>query len=176
MSTRSNLISRDILDIMMYVRHTKIFGTVEERFWPRVDKRAENECWSWLAGTGAEGYGQLRVDGKSKPAHRVSYELNIGEIPDGWVVDHTCHNDTDCVSACQHRKCVNPAHLEAVTTAENKRRGNSSNSVNARKTHCKHGHEFTEDNTYRPEGKNSRQCKTCMYLSNKRRRARLRNG
>src|SRR5450755_3951408 len=77
--------------------------TAEERFWARVDKQTDG-CWVW---TGAlrTGYGTLSVSGKNVPAHRFSYELLVGIIPDGLQIDHLCRN----------RACVNPEHLEPVT-------------------------------------------------------------
>ena len=60
--------------------------------------------------------------------------------------------------------CVNPAHLEAVTHRENVLRGAGVSAIQARKTHCKHGHEFTPENTMKvrtPSGNGGRRCRTC---------------
>jgi hypothetical protein len=76
------------------------------RFWSKVDK--SGECWIWTAGKFAGGYG-CYWDGKSRKAHRVSYEEHFGPIPEGMQIDHTCHN------TC----CVNPAHLRTVTGKQN---------------------------------------------------------
>ena len=106
-----------------------------ERFWKRVDIRNENECWNWLGAT-VDGYGIVSYKGKSRKAHRVSYELEHGTEPVN-VVDHLCKN----------RLCVNPKHLEDVTKKENNLRGDSFSGKFARRTHCGEGHPFDESNT-----------------------------
>ena len=142
---------------------------LEERFWARVEKRGATECWPWSGAPNAYGYGVIgrgrRGDGKS-PAHRVAYELSIGPIPDGAQVDHTCHNDTGCLGGyeCQHRRCCNPAHLEAVTQQTNISRGNAGIHQTF-KTHCPQGHEYTPENTFRNNG--GRGCKVCRLAWNR---------
>lgn len=80
------------------------------RFWKYVDKRSENECWEWKASLMVRGnYGQIRHNLKTLKAHRVSYEINIGKIPNGKIVCHKCGNS----------KCCNPLHLYAGTAKEN---------------------------------------------------------
>lgn len=80
-------------------------------FWERVE-RAE-ECWPWTMARQDSGYGRARLPGyPTMPAHRVAYMLANGPIPDGYHIDHLCRNPP----------CCNPAHLEAVTPAENHRR------------------------------------------------------
>lgn len=86
-----------------------------ERFWEKVDRRGPADCWLWTATrTAKDGHGRFYpITGKGVLAHRFAYELLVGPIPDGLVIDHLC----------RVRLCVNPAHLEPVTAEENTRRG-----------------------------------------------------
>lgn len=111
-----------------------------------------DKCWVWpkeVKRTG-KGYTMFSADGKHVWGHRFSYEEFVGPIPEGLVVDHLCRT----------RDCVNPLHLEPVTVGENVRRGKLGNV-----THCKHGHEYTEDNTYRDK-RGHRYCRECQRLRN----------
>lgn len=80
----------------------------ETRFWSKVRRGAEDECWEWLASKDGYGYGQIWTNGTMAKAHRVAWELTHGKIPDGLVVRHKCRG-----------KCVNPNHMELGTYAEN---------------------------------------------------------
>ena len=106
---------------------TRIIGDREARFHAHVDRTTDDGCWRWNASITPNGYGQFFDDGRLVAAHRVALELATGEpVPDDLDVDHTCHNGvTSCPGgpSCLHRRCCNPAHLEAVTHAENVRRG-----------------------------------------------------
>lgn len=85
--------------------------TMEDRFWSKVHRKTDDECWEWLAGRNSAGYGKFRVGGASGRmtyAHRVAWELTHGKIPDGLIVRHKCRG-----------KCVNPNHLELGTHADN---------------------------------------------------------
>ena len=77
----------------------------EERFWFRVDRREDDECWYWLGST-SDGYGHLGVrqangKWKGRTTHQLSWEIHYGPIPKPLYVLHLCH----------HRSCVNPEHL-----------------------------------------------------------------
>jgi len=131
--------------------------TVEDRFWSKV-KKLDNSCWQWTDSLDAYGYGAFRINGrkgKTVKAHRFSYELLIGEFPEGLDTDHLCRN----------RWCVNPYHLEPVTNKENHQRGNHYNSgaIQRARTHCPQGHPFDEENTYHhySGGRWHRSCKQC---------------
>lgn len=111
-----------------------------------------------------DGYGSFWWRGKSHAAHRVAYQLQVGDIPDGMEIDHLCRT----------RHCVNPLHMEAVTHLENCRRAVS---ANRKKTHCPRGHEYTPENTMlapHPEGHISRKCRKCHNARNRLGRRRLR--
>lgn len=133
---------------------------VVERFWAKVDKT--EGCWNWT-GVLLRGYGQFAYRRRMVLAHRFAYELLVGPIPDGLVIDHLCRNP----------RCVNPAHLEPVTPRENVLRGVGPSAVHAVKTHCIHGHPFDEANTYirTRNGTKIRDCRAC----NRERQARLRD-
>lgn len=145
--------------------------TPTERFWSHVEVRGPDECWPWTASLHV-GYGHLLVERAKVLVHRFSYEIHVGRIPDGLMIDHVCHNRSlDCPGGpcCPHRRCVNPAHLDVVTSAENTRR---SPLWRCLRTHCKHGHPFDVANTYiTTDGR--RQCKACSRERTKVRRMRI---
>lgn len=123
--------------------------TTPERFWSKVDTSDRDGCWLWEANLSVGGYGQFHDDGQVY-AHRWAYGHLVGPIPDGLEIDHLC----------RVRRCVNPSHLEPVTTRENGLRGEGIAAVNARKRECVNGHPYDEANTgWRRDG--ARWCRAC---------------
>ncbi len=123
----------------------------EETFWSRVNKNGPNGCWLWESYVGSNGYGKFTTTYWSRGAHRVAYELSIGPIPEGLQIDHLC----------RIRHCVNPAHMETVTSRENTMRGEGPSAIAARKTHCPKDHPYDAQNTGYRRGGRSRVCKEC---------------
>jgi len=116
-------------------------------FWRKVNKT--DTCWLWQGYINSEGYGEYRSKVlRTRLAHRIAYALDgDGTVPD-MPLDHLCRN----------RHCVNPDHLEPVSVKVNTRRSNVGLQQSMR-THCPHGHEYTEENTLTYGGK--RRCRTC---------------
>lgn len=152
-----------------HYKHWRLYGdplmvppvpTPEERFWSKVDKAGpdgfhsqtgENlgACWLWtgaLNSQNGQGYGVAWAVGRLVVAHRCSYEMLTGPIPEGLQIDHLC----------RVRTCVNPDHLEPVTKRENGRRGLGG----VLKTHCPAGHEYSPENTF-VDHQGHRFCRAC---------------
>ena len=130
-----------------------------QRIWAQVVQDGSG-CWTFTGGLTGGGYGQVRADDRGQGTHRVMFEAVMGPVPAELDLDHLCRN----------RACCNPAHLEPVTTRVNLLRGTGFSARNAVKTHCIHGHEFTEANTMRE--KYGRKCRTCHNAHEAARRAR----
>ncbi len=114
-----------------------------ERFWARVAVGDPDACWPWIGVGFSKGYGRFENQG----AHRMAYELAVGPIPEGLEIDHVCHSqDLTCAGGdtCPHRRCVNPAHLEAVTHRQNVLRGRGLAARNFLIEACPRGHAYDE--------------------------------
>lgn len=121
-----------------WVQHISKQGEKWEVLQRHIIPVTESGCWLWESSENPQGYGQLTFKKQHYSAHCFSYELYRGAIPEGMTLDHLC----------RVRCCVNPDHLEVVTNKVNILRGIGVTARNSRKTHCKHGHEFTPENTY----------------------------
>jgi len=144
-----------------------VLPTVAERFWAKVNKSGPipefnpslGNCWDWTASCNESrgGYGQFDLDRRTRKAHAVSWELSVGPIPDGLIMDHLCRRHV----------CVNPSHLEPVTDGENFHRGMHLNAIAIRTGVCRWGHEQTPENTVvfpsHPEG----MCLPCIERRNR---------
>lgn len=136
--------------------HAASSPPVAERFWAKVQKT--ESCWLWTATRTQNGYGQFGLQGQMAYAHRVAWELTCGPIPEGLQIDHLC----------RVRNCVNPGHLEPVTSRVNTLRGKAFQAT------CKRGHPFDEANTRSYRG--GRICRECHRASEAGRRQIARQG
>lgn len=112
-----------------------------------IDVRGPDDCWPWLGGKTATGYGAPgSLPGLPRTtAHRAVYLVFVGPVPDGHEVDHLCHDPAQCTlgDACPHRACCNPQHLDAVPARVNTMRSNGVGALNALKTTCPRGHRYS---------------------------------
>lgn len=148
-------------------------GNPVARFWEKVDKRGPDDCWPWLGYVEPSGYGHFQATYQGvrfTKSHRFGYHIASGPVPEGLDLDHVCHTrDEECRAGddCPHRRCCNPAHLEPVTERVNILRSTTGSAVNARKTHCIHGHPFAGDNL-RITKQGTRLCMECRRARGRR--------
>jgi len=126
--------------------------TMKQRILKRIEIDS-NQCWNWTSYLMKNGYGVIGIKinriKSSWLAHRISYLCFIGDIPEGYTLDHLCRN----------RGCVNPKHLEPTTLQENHKRGENPQTINSRKTHCIRGHSL--ENAYIEKQNGKRHCNVC---------------
>ena len=122
-----------------------------EEFWNQVSK--SGECWLWTGALHQHGYGLVRRRKNGRQyrarAHRLAWEFVRGSVPEGLVLHHTC----------QERRCVNPAHLEAVTPYEHRQIH--------RMIECANGHPMVPENIYVRPDCGTETCLTCRRISNR---------
>ena len=113
-------------------------------------KAMESTCLVWVGATNNLGYGIVHIDGRRELAHRIAYEAAFGPIPDGLVIDHKC----------RVRCCIKPEHLEAVTQAENIRRGRSAAAL-AVGDECQNSHRITDESLLYRRTNGKTECMAC---------------
>lgn len=120
----------------------------------------DDGCWEYNWARDANGYGRIGWQNRTWLAHRAAYALLVGPIPEGA---HICH-------VCDNPPCCNPDHLfigDAKSNLADMAAKGRARNQNSGKTHCRNGHEFTEENTYvDPLGK--RNCRVCLRVKDKR--------
>mgnify|MGYP000860984555 CR=1 FL=1 len=116
----------------------------------KIQDAVDDACWEWTAARSGNGYGQVKIDRRTKPAHRAVYELLVGPIPPEMELHHRCENPP----------CVRPDHLELIVKTDHVR--SNPNWVGNR-THCPKGHALVEGNLVLSElrTRNARRCLTC---------------
>jgi len=133
------------------------------RFWNKVEK--SSQCWQWTGGKTWDGYGRIKLNGKTVMAHRVAYAMLKGEVPKHLILCHTCDNPS----------CVNPDHLFLGTHKDNaldrEAKGRSKRAGKPKLAVCARGHERSPNNLY-DYGKGGA-CKKCLAYTKKLRRAKL---
>lgn len=129
-------------------RHCASLAITDEVAFLRHVTKTET-CWIWTGSFADKGYGVIFRNGRRIRAHALSYKLYVGPLVDGLVIDHLCRNHA----------CVNPSHLEQVTSGVNTLRGFGAPAKNKRKTHCSKGHPYDEKNTLIHQ--KGRACRIC---------------
>lgn len=116
----------------------------------------DSGCWEWQAGLNQKGYGKFWINGSTRQAHRVGYELMVGAVAAELEVHHRCEN----------KKCVRPKHLQPMTQRENEKLAGCVEAMTLERTsrtHCVRGHGFNETNTrITPHG--HRVCRACQKI------------
>lgn len=124
------------------------------RLLARTKRDKRTGCLRWQGAKNLNGYGRVCIGGKVLLVHRVVCALAHGPIPDGHVVDHV-H-----ARGCRHVDCINPDHLEAVTTLENALRSSHPKMVVHVTGVCARGHRIAGENA-KPDGDGRTRCRKC---------------
>jgi hypothetical protein len=142
----------------LHYEHMRKWGKFDRTIYDKIAEKYiidDNGCWLWQKTMGMDGYSRITIAGKIQSLHRVMYIHAKGKIPAGLVIDHLC----------RVRHCINPDHLEAVTSGENVMRGIGPTARNKQKTHCIRGHELIAKNLAVSElKKGHRICKICIMI------------
>lgn len=150
------------------------YRSLESRLEDHKKVNPKTGCWLWTGAMSTGGYGRImltRPERRLCNVHRISYEIFVGNIPEGLDIDHLCRN----------RACFNPKHLEPVTRSENCSRGDSGKARGEQqrsRKKCSKGHLFSPENTFvrkRSTGKSYRVCRKCKQNSWKKWRGRNSN-
>jgi hypothetical protein len=127
-----------------------------ECFWDKVEVRGPDECWPWKRAKNKQGYGQVTINRKQQPAHRVAWELSTGqEMPTDLLALHSC----------DWKPCCNPGHVRPGTGKDNAADVKARGTRYDLKTHCIRDHEFTPENTYWNEKAQQRYCRKCLAIN-----------
>lgn len=138
---------------------------LSERLFSKLEAEPNTGCWLWIGRLQKDGYGEVDMGAKRiAKAHRAVWEELVGPIPGGLQVDHLC----------RVRSCVNPDHLELVTSWENTMRGNHPRSIVIRTGRCQRGHERSPENLYVYKNGSTSHCRPCANLTARERWAKKR--
>jgi hypothetical protein len=124
-----------------------------DRFWHKINKT--DSCWLWM-GKIDDGYGRFFINGKHYLVHRMAYAVLKNKLQENTQVDHLC----------KVRNCINPDHLEEVTSKENTRRG-LSGKFNTDPNKCPYGHDYDYLLEGKAKGSVYLSCNKCKYLKAK---------
>ena len=138
-----------------------------------------SDCIIWHKSKNEKGYGRDFLNGRNTKAHRAAWIRAFGEIPDGLVVDHICHNEAalrgECNGGyeCKHRTCVNLEHLRLVTPSQNVLAGMHSIDV---KLACPRGHSYRDERNIMIRASGKRECAECNRIRARATYAKIKQG
>lgn len=150
MTKETSSFFKRMLNLAEYINESD-YDAIKKRLMNLSYPEPNTGCFIWIGATYNNGYGFININKRSVSAHRLSYFVHKGIIPENFIVDHLCNN----------KYCINPHHLEAKSQKDNLLRSNSASTLNILKTHCDKGHEFSNENT-RLNKQGSRECIACL--------------